>query len=541
MRQNADDANAGTEAESSHIIDDGENMLFDETEEDDSIYSHADDEMTTGEVFPYRKKFAVKVTLLLLVHVVALLVAALVPWTRWHVSFEDDMEGVLIVDYYEENDLFMYLDQFSQSGLYEVYAMYVIGTLIQPMLRVMAFAFVQYAFYEGMGVKWHPRPGVDYATSCDEKKLLPWLGYHKRTLSSIPGRMKFATGTLDFLEHSIRLSSAQSCVNALMTYNFTTKTSNGGTTSSNGNSYFVDTWPEIRAGFIAVNVFNIAGLAGLVLMRWELNRWIRWYKRKNSNTSSHVTSQFFNISGKDGSHIADAGNGETLFTEPLLQRDASNGYVEESPQDVDNGRETHHDKVSSWIQTLWYIAAAGSVISWSVVASGAKIFDFHHTTEPFPGDSFPYSRDDSIYDFLYYQLSYTHESLFFFQIMSFSLIVIVCFVIPTLTMYLCLAIELSSRYDYLDTLMFRELVCTLQYLRLCVGSESFLFAMIFFYLEIERISKNFKSIDFEDTQLFMTTDPEIVWATGFFISWMVFLWALNDLTLTKYKWHTLEI
>lgn len=55
------------------------------------------DGMDTGEVFPYRRKFAVKVTLLLILHVVALLVAALATWTRWHTSVEADRRGILIV------------------------------------------------------------------------------------------------------------------------------------------------------------------------------------------------------------------------------------------------------------------------------------------------------------------------------------------------------------------------------------------------------------------------------------------------------------
>lgn len=438
-------------------------------------------------------------------------------------------------DHYEESDLFLDLNQFWRNGMYEVYALYMMCALIQPMLRIMTLAFVQSAFYEGMGVKWYPRPGVDYETSCDEEQLLPWLSYKKRTLFTLPGRMKFATKALAFLEHSIRLSSAQSCVNSMMIYNFTTKTSNGGTTSSNGNSYVLDTWPEIRAGFIAVNLFNIAGIASLVLIRWELNRWIRWYKIKSSKECLAITSQY-NLLDQDGDQIIDTDNGSSFPTETLLQRETSNELIEMSIRD-DN---VHRDKFSSRMQIFWYFAATGSVISWAVAASGTNIFYFHHATCPAPDGLFSYSRHDSIYGFLYNQLSYTFESIFFFQITNFLLIVIICFAIPTMTMFLCIAIEVGSRYEYLATVRLRKVVCALQYLRLCVGSESFLFALIFFYLEIGRISEKYKRVDVGEVQLYMTTQPEIVWGTVFLILWMVCLWVLNDLTLIKYKRYTLH-
>ena len=65
------------------------------------------------------------------------------------------------------------------------------------------------------------------------------------------------------------------------------------------------------------------------------------------------------------------------------------------------------------------------------------------------------------------------------------------------------------------------LVCSLQYLRLCCGSESFLFVYIILYFDIERITEAMVSFMVFNVEVYMGVKFTLIPGTWFMITWMV--------------------
>ena len=91
------------------------------------------------------------------------------------------------------------------KGLYKAVALYTVGAIFQPIVKVAACALVQMIFYKGTSVTWYPKHDVNYANSCDEKSLLPWLHDDvKISYRSLPGQMKISFEAVAFLEKAAR-------------------------------------------------------------------------------------------------------------------------------------------------------------------------------------------------------------------------------------------------------------------------------------------------------------------------------------------------
>ena len=404
---------------------------------------------------------------------------------------------------------------YNDIGLYELTVIVVFGTIIQPVVKISAYAIMQLFFYEGIGVHWYPRNDVDHANSCEESQLLPWLRNDvQRSFTTLPGRMKIASQIAVLLERSMRFVFVQTAVNAFVISIFTTKTSASDDT--------VALWirPEILWGYISINLFNITSAASVMMIRWEMNRWIRWYKRKTVAVQASSTQQTYPppLRVSDNNNPAQCAIGEdgiTALMKPLMQTE----ILDHATETEDCGEDQQVEGNDSLQLIIWYLAAAGCIVSWIAVISGVDIFELEYKVMPIPGERSPWGRKMSVYELTQDQYMYTYESLFVFRVIQFISVTIICFVVPSVIVVLCLVIE--TRKKHLDVSWMRTLVCSLQYLRFWNGSESLLVGFIIIYFESTRLFEGIVKYDIAGENYYVSAKYIMLPGTWFFITFLV--------------------
>jgi len=516
-----------------HAQHKGEELLHANEEDSNPLYN---DQITNyqRDIFPYRNKFMLKISCSLIVQIIFLVMSLTLTWVRWQVILREVIEESPIdVDFYMDfsENVWDIISSLKELKIFELNALFIFGAVIQPIVKVVSFSLVQKFFYEGTSVKWYPRDDVDYAKSCDEKSLLPWLRDDvQASFRTLPGQLKLAHMAVDFLERNVRFSFAQTCLNALTVYALTTKT-----TEHDNEDVKFQLWAEMEWGYIAVDLFNIIAAANTVMIRWEMNRWIRWYRRETV-ARSRYTAQVMASRVRNNQVASTAEVDETdSLTKPLIQSEMPCS-VEQNVDDDDEMIDLHPK-----LQIFWYLAAAGCVVSIAPLICGIDIFETEYRTYPISEDktlSFVY-RSDSLYSFLRSQYFYIYESWFAFRAIQFIAIVVVCFIIPFVLTILCLVIEM--RKDRMSDERMRFLVCTLQYLRLLCGSESFVAAFIVFYFEIERMTEGLIYFMLFDLKFYLVVKFNLVPGTWFMMTWMICLYGLHTLTFRKYRRYTLQV
>mmetsp|Transcript_11203 Transcript_11203/g.16802 ORF Transcript_11203/g.16802 Transcript_11203/m.16802 type:complete len:267 (+) Transcript_11203:2-802(+) len=266
-----------------------------------------------------------------------------------------------------------------------------------------------------------------------------------------------------------------------------------------------------------------------------MNRWIRWYKRKTAARSRHTAQVLASrIRNYQVPAMAEVDETDSL-TKPLMQSEMSCD-VEQNVDDDDEMLDLHPK-----LQIFWYLAAAGCVASIAPLICGIDMLETEYRTYPISEDktlTFVY-RSDSLYSFLSSQYLYIYESWFAVRAIQFIAIVVVCFIIPFVLTILCLVIEMCK--DRMSDEMMRSLVCTLQYLRLLCGSESFVATFIVFYFEIERMTEDLIFFMILDVKFYMVVKFNLVPGTWFMMTWMICLYGLHTLTFRKYRRYTLQV
>ena len=405
-----------------------------------------------------------------------------------------------------------YLELYEDIGLYELIVIVVFGSIVLPFYRVSLYGLMQIMFYEGIGVSWYSRNDVNYQTSCEESELLPWMREDvKASFKSLPGRMKIATMMASTLENLMRFAFVQTCVNAFAITIFTTQT------SENDETVSLNLRPEIMWGYVSVSLFSIVSAASVLVVRWEMNRWIRWYKRKTVVAGEASSRSVEPFDSTEGSHIevAVVEDSITSLMEPLIQSEPLTVAEEVGNRNEDRQVES----ICSVQQILWYLAAAGCIVSWIAVVSGIDIFKLEYKSIPVPGEEYHWSRYSSVYDFTQDQYLYTYESPFAFRTIQFIAITVICFLIPSAIMMLCFVIEM--RRDHLNNLWTRTLVCALQYFRFYNGGESILASFFVMYYEATRVMEGLVKIDIAGENFYLTAKFVLVPGTWFFMTFYV--------------------
>ena len=173
------------------------------------------------------------------------------------------------------------------------------------------------------------------------------------------------------------------------------------------------------------------------------------------------------------------------------------------------------------LQVLWYLVAVGCVVSLAPLIYGIDMIKLEYHSEPISEDDlldFTY-QSDSLYSFTRSQYLYSYESLFVFRAIQFLAIAVVCFFVSFILTILCLVIEACK--NRISSERMQVLVCSLQYLRLFCGSESFLLVYIIFYFEIERITKTMMLVEAGDVDIFLSVKFTLIPGTWFMMTWMV--------------------
>ena len=104
-------------------------------------------------------------------------------------------------------------------------------------------------------------------------------------------------------------------MNGMIIYALTTKTSDFDTDDVAG----IHNWIQTEWGFIAMNLFNMVAAANIIMIRWEMNRWIRWYKRKTAFAQSRHST----MNAPESNPLAASENATSSLTKPLIQSGVS--------------------------------------------------------------------------------------------------------------------------------------------------------------------------------------------------------------------------
>ena len=357
-------------------------------------------------------------------------------------------------------------------------------------------------------MSWYPRNDLNYQESCGESMLLLWLRDDVRaSFFSLPGRMKIATMMVNALGRLMWFGFIQACVNAFAFWAATTKL------SENDESMTLMLWNDIQFGFIATDIFNLQFAAGVLIIRWEMNRWICWYKMKTvAVQASSRLSECGHI------EVVVVEDGMTSLMEPLIQSEAMHSAEEGA------GNRSEGQQVKSFCsvqQVSWYLAAVGCIVSWIAVVSRIEIYKMEYAAFPIPGELFSCNRSASVYDFVYDQYLYSYDSIVMYSVVQMFTVALVCFLIPSAIMIMMICLVIEMRKDHIGKLRTRKLVCALQYLRCYNGGESILFAFIVMYFEITRIFEKLVTYEVDGETYYITAKFIFVPGTWFFMTFYV--------------------
>jgi len=280
------------------------------------------------------------------------------------------------------------------------------------------------------------------------------------------------------------------------------------------------------------------------LLRWQLNNWMRWFKQRHKGYA-HNASPTEGVTSEATEGTTDA---PTSLANPLLQQKESESDIDFHQQRNRRRRMSvlfqhrHHLRFSETKQYAWYTAALGASISWFVIVCGVNIFDVDYTGSKTVNFQHTH-REETYASFVIDQFAYDGHSSFIYRFFLFLAFVMMGFILPTISMFLCFAIEACK--DYSEQPWFRDLVNTLQYMYPFSGHEPLLLGFLVFYLEFERIvdhvinQGNPPCESPNEACVYVT--PTFTVGAGFFMSWAMCLISLYFLTKEKYFKFTLQI